>query len=57
MPVLLQGKDLIGQARTGSGKTLAFALPLIARGDPYLRAVQALVLVPRASWPCRSAPW
>jgi ATP-dependent RNA helicase DeaD len=46
IPLLLQGKDVIGQARTGSGKTLAFALPLVARADPRLRAVQALVLVP-----------
>jgi ATP-dependent RNA helicase DeaD len=43
---LLDGRDLIGQARTGSGKTLAFVLPLVARADPKLRAVQALVLVP-----------
>ena len=46
IPALLQGKDVIGQARTGSGKTLAFGLPLIARADPQVRAVQALVLVP-----------
>ena len=46
IPVLLAGKDVIGQARTGSGKTLAFVLPLIARADPHVRAVQALVLVP-----------
>src|SRR5207237_2188744 len=38
--------DVIGQARTGSGKTLAFALPIVQRTDPNLRAVQALVLVP-----------
>jgi ATP-dependent RNA helicase DeaD len=46
IPVLLTGRDVIGQARTGSGKTLAFALPLVARADPRLRAIQALVLVP-----------
>ena len=46
IPELLNGKDLIGQARTGSGKTLAFVLPLVARVDPHVRAVQALVLVP-----------
>ncbi|MHB8621364.1 MAG: DEAD/DEAH box helicase [Chloroflexota bacterium] len=46
LPVLLAGRDLIGQARTGSGKTLAFALPLVEKVDPLVRAVQALVLVP-----------
>jgi superfamily II DNA/RNA helicase len=45
-PVLLEGRDVIGQARTGSGKTLAFSLPLVERCDPSVRRVQALVLVP-----------
>jgi len=34
LPLLLDGRDVIGQARTGSGKTLAFALPLIEVVDP-----------------------
>ncbi len=46
LPLLLDGRDVIGQARTGSGKTLAFALPLIEVVDPKLRKVQALVLTP-----------
>lgn len=46
IPVLLDGRDVIGQASTGSGKTLAFALPLIERIDGGERALQALVLVP-----------
>jgi ATP-dependent RNA helicase DeaD len=46
IPLLLNGEDVVGQARTGSGKTLAFALPLVERCDPAVRAVQALVLVP-----------
>jgi ATP-dependent RNA helicase DeaD len=46
LPALLDGRDVIGQARTGSGKTLAFVLPLVEAVDPHLRAVQALVLVP-----------
>src|SRR6266540_528541 len=33
IPVLLAGKDLIGQAQTGTGKTAAFALPLLERTD------------------------
>ncbi|MDA0988457.1 MAG: DEAD/DEAH box helicase [Chloroflexi bacterium] len=46
IPVLLAGRDVIGQARTGSGKTLAFAIPMVERCDPSIRGVQALVLVP-----------
>ena len=46
IPHLLEGRDLIGQARTGSGKTLAFAVPLAEQCDPSVRQVQALVLVP-----------
>src|SRR6478735_3568237 len=46
LPLLLAGRDLVGQARTGSGKTLAFAIPMIEKADPAVRAVQALVLVP-----------
>ena len=46
IPHLLEGRDLIGQARTGSGKTLAFAVPMVERCDPSVRKVQALVLVP-----------
>src|SRR5438552_2383456 len=46
LPLLLDGKDLIGQAKTGSGKTLAFAIPMVEGADPELKAVQALVLVP-----------
>ncbi len=46
LPLLLEGRDVIGQARTGSGKTLAFGIPLVervrARGNP----AQALVLAP-----------
>ncbi len=46
LPILLSGRDLVGQARTGSGKTLAFAIPMIEKADAAVRAVQALVLVP-----------
>ena len=46
IPLLLQGRDLIGESQTGSGKTLAFALPLLARVSLEFRAPQALVLCP-----------
>ncbi len=45
IPVLLEGRDVVGGARTGSGKTAAFGLPLLHRvadGGP----VRALVLAP-----------
>ena len=46
IPLLLAGRDVVGQARTGSGKTLAFAIPLAEQCDPSVRQIQALVLVP-----------
>ena len=46
IPVLLQGKDLVGQAKTGSGKTAAFGLPLLQNLQLSQRRLQALVLCP-----------
>ncbi|HEX6240945.1 MAG TPA: ATP-dependent RNA helicase DbpA [Polyangiales bacterium] len=46
IPLLLQGRDLVGQSQTGSGKTLAFALPLLAQVSLERRTPQALVLCP-----------
>ena len=46
IPVLLEGRDLIGQAQTGTGKTAAFALPLMEQIDVKLTKPQALVLTP-----------
>ena len=46
LPLLLEGRDVIGQARTGSGKTLAFGLPLVERVRAGRGAAQALVLTP-----------
>ena len=46
IPVLLEGKDIIGQAQTGTGKTAAFGIPLIQKIDPKNRNVQAIVLCP-----------
>ena len=46
IPLLRDGKDVIGQAQTGTGKTAAFGAPIIDRLDPSVRGVQALVLTP-----------
>lgn len=46
IPLLLAGRDLIGQAQTGTGKTAAFGLPLLQRMRGRHRGVQGLVLAP-----------
>ncbi|EEF60263.1 DEAD/DEAH box helicase [Pedosphaera parvula] len=46
IPVLLQGRDVVGQSQTGSGKTAAFAVPAIEKVDPQNRSVQILILCP-----------
>jgi ATP-dependent RNA helicase DeaD len=46
IPLLLQGRDLVGQAQTGTGKTAAFGIPIALQVDPESRRTQALVLVP-----------
>ena len=34
IPVILEGKDIIGQSQTGTGKTAAFGIPLLERINP-----------------------
>ncbi|NLL82025.1 MAG: DEAD/DEAH box helicase [Tissierellia bacterium] len=46
IPVLLEGKDVIGQAQTGTGKTASFGIPILERTDPTNKSLQALVLCP-----------
>lgn len=46
VPVILSGRDLMGQAETGSGKTAAFAWPLLSRIDMSQNRPQVLVLAP-----------
>ena len=46
IPMLLEGKDLIGQAQTGTGKTAAFGIPILETINPNLNKIQALILCP-----------
>lgn len=46
IPVLLDGKDMIGQAQTGTGKTAAFAIPMIQGVDPEIHKPQGIILCP-----------
>jgi ATP-dependent RNA helicase RhlE len=54
IPVVLQGRDVMGAAQTGTGKTAAFSLPLLQRmlrhenasASPARHPVRALVLLP-----------
>ena len=51
IPLILEGRDIMGLAQTGTGKTAAFALPLIQMlmgigSKPEGRTVRALILAP-----------
>ena len=46
IPLVLAGRDVLGQAQTGTGKTAAFALPLLQRLDLSKSKPQVLVLAP-----------
>lgn len=46
IPLLLDGKDVIGHSQTGTGKTAAFGIPILNSIDTSSRDVQALILCP-----------
>jgi len=46
LPIVLEGRDLLAQAKTGSGKTVAFALGLLHTLETRTYRTQALVLCP-----------
>src|ERR1044071_955805 len=46
IPILMIGRDVVGQSQTGSGKTLAFAVPAVEKVNAQERTVQGLMLCP-----------
>ncbi|MGZ3790302.1 MAG: ATP-dependent RNA helicase DbpA [Bacteriovorax sp.] len=46
LPLILEGHDLIAQAKTGSGKTAAFGLGMLNKLTPSNRKLQSLVICP-----------
>lgn len=46
IPLILEGRDVLGQAQTGTGKTCAYGIPLIEKIDLDATGVQYLVLAP-----------
>jgi ATP-dependent RNA helicase RhlE len=52
IPIVLQGRDLLGCAQTGTGKTAAFAIPMLQlldaskKANPTNKSIKALILTP-----------
>ena len=46
IPLLLSGKDVIGQAQTGTGKTFSYAIPAIMKINANDKNIQTLILCP-----------
>ncbi|MDB6028010.1 MAG: box helicase [Verrucomicrobiales bacterium] len=46
MPLIMEGKDVIGSAQTGTGKTAAFALPILSKLAQSSVATRVLILEP-----------
>lgn len=46
IPVIKEGRDIIGQAQTGTGKTAAFGIPMLEKIDPKNKKLQGIILCP-----------
>lgn len=55
IPIAVEGKDMIGQARTGTGKTASFGIPMLQRINSKDKNLQAIVLCPTRELAIQSA--
>ncbi len=46
IPVMLEGKNVVGQAKTGTGKTASFGVPMLELLDPHSGHVEGIVIAP-----------
>lgn len=46
IPLVMEGKDIIGQAQTGTGKTAAFGIPLVEKIESRADKIEGLVITP-----------
>ncbi len=46
IPVIMEGRDVVGQAQTGTGKTAAYSIPVLEKINPDLKKLQAVILCP-----------
>ena len=57
IPVIMSGKDVIGQAQTGTGKTAAFGIPMLQKIDEEDRSLQGMTERQPPYWFCGSKPF
>ena len=46
IPPMLEGKNVLGQAKTGTGKTAAFGVPMLQKLNPESKNVEGLIVAP-----------
>ncbi|MEY8001450.1 DEAD/DEAH box helicase [Clostridium sp. Mt-5] len=46
IPIILEGKDVIGQAQTGTGKTLAFGAPMLSKINSKDKKISCIIVTP-----------